>query len=261
MNQGHPPQTSWAWAVGIDPAEFASLGPLRLAPGAEICDLGDMLWVRGPQLDEHLAAQLHRHPHARRHWVLADGQLLSPGKRVPRGHLPTGPWHPLTTWLQVGLPPIFDAAGQEAPTGIAHVHLPLVERVTLRLVRGGIPQIPNVLLTSIDALRSVAAEVPRLRLQRWKFAADSRGRVVVWGTPLPDLPGQIFVEDHQVAVPVGWTWEPAVTNSVVCELAKLDTGDLGLWHSDQSREILGGDSFVRASRGAIRATVREFTNA
>ena len=92
------------WAVCLERNEVDSLGTLRFVDGAEICDQGDYVWVRGPTLDESLAHLLRKHPHARRHWVLPDNQLLGPGKRVPHGYLPDGPWSALRDWLTVALP-------------------------------------------------------------------------------------------------------------------------------------------------------------
>ncbi len=239
---------SQRWAVQLDSTEVGSLGRLRLAAGAEVCQLGQDIWVRGEQLDDGLARVLRRHPHARRHWVLPDNQLVSPGRIVPSGHLPSGPWYPLSDWLTIRLP-----RACEAPVGIGSVRM--------RLVRSSDCRPANVLLTDLANWVRYGSTAHEVRLSHCFFAVDADQRVVVRGTPLPPLLGVQYAEQDGVAVAVGWTWRPAVDATVLKHVFRLQQHDLALWHADQTWEHLQGEQFVRASRAAIRATAREFRHA
>lgn len=232
------------WAVQLDCTEVGSLGRLRLATGAEVCQQGQDVWVRGEQLDDELARVLRRHPHARRHWVLPDNQLVSPGRLVPSGHLPPGPWHPLTEWLTVRLP-----AACAAPVGLCSV--------TMRLVRSSDCRPANVLLTDLDNWVRYGSTAHEVRLSHCFFAVDADQRVVVRGTPLPPLLGELYAEQDGIAVAVGWTWRPAVDTTVVKRVFRLQLRDLALWHANQTWELVPEEHFVRATRAAIRATARE----
>ena len=139
---------SHPWAVHLEKAELDSIRKLRLAEGAEICDADDEIWVRGASLSDTLARLLRRHPHARRYWILPDRQLVSPGKLVPSGYLPEGPWTPLRDWLTVELPPAQFARRN-------------VGKLALRLVHGSEPAEPNLFVGGIQtwlAYGSVAAQ-------------------------------------------------------------------------------------------------------
>lgn len=230
------------WAVRLERSEVESLARLRLAEGAEVCERGEEIWVRGETLDEPLARLLRRHPHARRHWVLEDGQLLSPGKRVPLGHLPHGPWTPLRHWLTAVLLPTV-AAGRFEP-------------IAPRLVRSTQERPAGVLLTDIAAWLAYGITAPQVRLERWQFAAAGDGRLVVRGVPLPGLPGRPYIDDGGIAVPAGWAWAPPVSAEILRQRFGLAERDLALWHEDQTWERVPGDQFVRATRSAIRHTAR-----
>ncbi len=201
------------WAVRLERAEHESLQRLRLAEAAEVCATDRELWVRGQTLTESLARLLRRHPHARRYWVLPDDQLLSPGRVVPRGYLPAGPWLPLADWLSVGLPKLAAAARPEHP-------------LRVRLVRSAQVGEPTVLITSIDTWHSYGRAAPQVRLERWFFAAADDGRIVVRGGPLPPLPGQRFVEQEGIAVPAGWTWHPRVEAGVLRRVLRCSPSNI-----------------------------------
>lgn len=233
------------WVVRIDKGEVESLAKLRLAQGAEVCEQEQEVWVRGESLDEPLARLLRRHPHARRHWVLADDQLVSPGKSVPRGYLPGGPWIPLRDWLTIRLPAAVPAERIGA-------------RVPVRMVRSAEQRQASVLVTDVFQWQTYGSCAPQVRLERWHFAAAAERRVVVRGCPLPPLPGQRYVEEEGVAVPAGWMWSPPVEAAVMRELLALEGLDLALLHHDATWERIPSGQFVRATRSAIRQTAREF---
>jgi hypothetical protein len=232
------------WAVRLKREEYGSLQKLRLAESAEVCETDGRIWVRGENLDESLARLLRRHPHARRFWVLADDQLLSPGKLVPLGYLPAGPWQPLVDWLRVGLPEV-GVAGRPA------------NPVRVRLVRSAEIYEPSVLMTRLDAWHSYCGTAAQVRLDRWLFAAAADGRVVVRGLPLPPLPGERFVEREGIAVPAGYCWHPSVEAGVLRTALGLDDSDMALLLEDETWERIEGAEFVRATRSAVRATAAE----
>jgi hypothetical protein len=233
------------WAVRVEKTEVDSVQKLRLAEGAEICEQAEDIWVRGEQLDEPLARLLRRHPHARRHWVLPDNQLVSPGQRVPRGYLPEGPWTPLREWLTARLPEVISAGRWEG-------------RVRMQLVRSADERPANVLLLDVACWQAYGSQAPQVRLARWHFAAAADRRVAVRGLPLPPLPGERYVEQDGVAAPAGWSWLPAVEPAVLREVLGLEDHDLALLHSDGTWERIGAEQFVRATRSAIRETARGF---
>jgi hypothetical protein len=232
------------WAVCLPRAAAATLGPLRRLPGVTVHETQEEVWLQGAGADEALERSLRALPGARRFAVLADGQLLEAGNRVPYGLLPGGAWQPLAQWLEVRL----DAAGLAGR---------VTERVPLYLVRSVLVREANVLLVSLCEWGEYAREAAQVRLERWSFAVSGAGAVVVRGEPLPPLPGQRFVEVEGVAVPAGWTWEPAVEAAVLRDVLGLRGNDLALLHPEGTWDHMRGDHFVRASRSAIRLSTGE----
>jgi hypothetical protein len=126
--------------------------------------------------------------------------------------------------------------------------------VPMVLVRSAQLDVPSVLLTTIDRWNDYAIRAPQVRLDRWQFAADEGGRVVIRGQPLPPLAGQRWVEQDGIAVPAGWWWSPPVEATIVRLVLGLEADDFALWQLDGTWERIGAARFVRASRTAVRAT-------
>jgi hypothetical protein len=232
---------SWALVLPVSRAEV--LAPLRLIDGLEVGVAGQSLWVRGRQrLGEH-AVLLLSLPAERRYVWLADDSLRPHDSRLITGRLPSLAWESLRTWLKVTLPP----AGAPA----SHV-----SKTALRLMATLQPADANGLMISALAWAHWINDAPLARINCLRFAADSAGRVLVLGTPLPSLPGRRMVARADVVVPLGHTWWPEVTPAVVREACGARAGAIVLWE-ETGIQVLGAELIVPASRAGARATAAE----
>lgn len=235
-------QNSGRWAVKIARAHAAALGPLRSIAAVRACDLGEYVWLSVQQPEAELQLQLRGLPGGTCFQVLDDRQVAPLGKQVPVDRLPAGEWTALGDWLAVEL-------------GAAQLAGATPERTTLRLVRCGTPAGVNCLLCDAADWQALATRAPALRLSRWTFAADSRGRVVVRGAPPPSIPGTQFVERAGIAIPAGYRWEFELDADVVARIHGVSNGDLAIVHASGEWELLPADAFVGATRSAVRALV------
>jgi hypothetical protein len=231
------------WAVRVPLPHIAALGRLRTCFGIDAAPApgDDAVWLRGRDLDESLEQALRALPLAERFQVLDDGRLCPADGVVPTGRLPELDWRPLGDVIRPTLP-------TPALAGRAASKCPL------RLVRSAAERTPNVLLVAFDALAGWALHAPEVRLHACRFAVRADGLAVVHGEPLPPLAGRLFVKQHGVAAPAGWTWLPAIPAAVVAESLSLAEGDLVLLHADAPQERIAADQFVRATRSAVRNT-------
>lgn len=228
-------------AVRMQLSEAASLGRLRLRSGIEVCVHENVIWLRVKVITDALDAAIRALP-GTRFTVLPDGQLVEFGNRAPSGYLPNDPWIDLDQWMRIRAEPASLA-------GTVH------NRITLRFVRGGLPDATNVIVTSVDIWQAYATKAPQIRLDRWAFAINGDGQAVVWGVPSPPITGRRFVERLGVAASAGWAWRPPVDHAVLSELLSLATGDLALLNVDGTWEHIRSEDFVRATRSAVRLSM------
>lgn len=240
---------TWAWALRLDPCDPARvasrLGALRLRPGLEACVDGQgATWVRGPaplEGDPALAREV-RASGGERFVVDPGGEVRAPGRRLPAGRLPAGPWTPLAAWLRPRAPAAAPAARP-------------ARRVALALVRAAAdPGLPaTALRADAPAFARWARGAPRMRLERLEVAARAdRPEVIVRGDPLPPLPGERFVVGEGVAVPVGFVVAPALDAAALRGVLGLEEGDLALL-SSAGVERVAARWFVPASRALARS--------
>lgn len=234
-------QQNWSWALRLDAARAASAAALRLKPGIEACESGGDVWLRGPDGGEELALELRRIPGADRYEVSPGGVIRAPGKRVPAGKLPEGPWVAASAWAQAAPQP-------------ASLPAELTQRVKPRLERAGEERPANLLRLPLAAFAAWAESAPAVRLRPLAFAA-SGAEALVRGLPLPPVAGTPYAEEGGIAVPCGWTLLPAAGAAAWRERLALAEGDLALFHADGSFDRVPAAAFVRASRSAARATV------
>ena len=241
MANGRGPRVKTPWAVQLPRGAARAAGALRLRADVLACEAGDALWLRGDDLSEEVDLELRKLPGARRYTVNADESVTPVGRQLPTGDLPGGPWSALSAWLAPRPQPAALAGRVEA-------------RLALRIERTGAEQPATVLLTTAAAFADYAGAAPAVRLRPLRFAAASEGRVVLWGTPLPPMPGRRYADHDGVAVPCGFGWSPPLQPPVLRALLGLAGGDLALFHEDGSYEHVGADAFARAGRAAARAT-------
>jgi hypothetical protein len=191
-------------------------------------------------VDNTLAGHWWGLPAPGRYTWLADGRLQLLGSRIPADKLPDVKWEPIARWVQVILPPA--AFPGHIPRG-----------AVLQLTRSVEEAEPDLLLAPLQEWVDFAINAAELRLRPLRFAARS-GQALIWGKPLPPLPGRRFVRHGRVAVPAGFRWTPAVSAEVLAHRLNVGVDAMALWHEDGSFTIMHTEQWVAATRGAVRAT-------
>lgn len=229
------------WAIAVAVVDARLLAPLVGLNSVTACIAGEAFWVQGKcQRDEEREA-VEEFVSGDKYHVLRDGQLIPWIARVPKGHLPAGPWVPVH---QVWKPQFPTAA-------MAIAHAP---RAKIAMVRDEHERPCNLLLTDHHRWTTFVKTCPQVRLAKWSFAASADGRVLIRGTPLPPVPGTRYVEQAGVAVEAGWWWSPDVSPHVVRRALSIPSGAIGLLSADGQLELVPGSEFVTATRTAVAAT-------
>jgi hypothetical protein len=235
---------NFAWALRLATHDAASLAAIRLRPGVEVAQGPDSLWVRGQGTeDAAFNRTLRSLPATERYEWLPNDRLRSIESRIPSASLPPLQWQPLPRWFRLEFPSCGLPTEAPRPT-------------SLRLIRSTTEQASNVLLTTFRAWAGFALETAEIRLKQLRFAVSENAEALVWGVPLPAIPGRRFVEQNGIAVPTGFTWRPAVSAPVIRQVFRVAEDALVLWHLDGSITNIHPEQFVTATRGAIRETAQ-----
>lgn len=237
------------WAVRFPPHEFKEA--IRLWPylDVEVCDGSDgangEVWFRGTPQGDELDLVLRSFLNGKRFRVEPDGQLTSPHQRVPHGRLPEGPWVSLRQWMHLELTsPAFSAQSERTiPWRLTHDDEE--------------PGDAHALITTMPLLRHYASRAPLVRLRPLQFAMDSSGRVVLWGTPLPAIPGTRLMVRDGIGVPCGRTWMPQIPSKAMCHVLGIATGDLAILHEQGTWDHIQQEHFVAVTRESVRASCQE----
>ncbi|MFO0820656.1 MAG: hypothetical protein U1A77_22095 [Pirellulales bacterium] len=240
-----------AWAAVVPRADAAVLTSLWHDDSVEVCELAELIWLRGER--NAVSRDVDSHAWLRTllpgYQVFGRGnanELTRPGQRIPCGTLPEGQWRSLHDWLSLRLP-WSDSQGQ-------------VARTALRLERNDVEITPSVLSLSLSHWHDYAQTAPRWRLESLAMVVNGKGQVLLRGDPLPSLPGIAWTERSGVCVPSGWSWRPALDPQVLRRAFLLEEGDwaflsiLSSTSADCTWWKVRESDWVRATRASIRAT-------
>ena len=225
------------WALRMPRSGLSSAGALRLRK-IDVCLRGNAVWMRGAEPAQEFQNALHALPAAERFDIGAGGVLMPAGHRVPVARLPDGPWVALADALRV-----------EAQTAVLPGLAP--KPVEVQLVRSAHELESNVTIVSAEAWRSFALEASVLRLKGLRFAL-SETRALIWGRPVPSIPGARYAESGGIAIPAGFVLYPIGDTDVLRTALGLKEGDLAVFQEDGSFELIESVLFAAATRSAVR---------
>ena len=236
------------WAACLLSGGATHFAALRLFPDVEFAEIGGACWLRGSKLDEELERELKKIPGLTRFEQASSGRLRPVGSRIPDRALPPAAWQPLRQAVKVGLP-VAALGGQTN------------QRVPIRLIRTSEEQPAFALRTSLETWVDYAIQAALVRLHPLRFAAMETREVLLLGSPLPGIPGQLYSETAGLLLPCGFAWAPAVSSSVLRQVFNARAEDFVVLAEDDTHQVIPEEQFVPASRSAVRLTLAEWSHA
>lgn len=245
MSTPAPAPGSWLASVPEESALHAAA--LRLLPLRCARTEAGAFWLTGPALDAALEARLHTVPGLQLWELLPAGGLRKSGDILPARKVPESlEWLPIAEAFPSRLPaPAFAESG--------------VAPALIRLVRSDEVRPATVLLTDLSRFADWVETAPEVRLARLRFAVSQDGRVVISGSPLPPVEGELWFAEEGVAAPCGWTWQPALCPAALRRAERAPDGAL-LMISPQGTRLIFPEQLLPATRASVRASVRMQTD-
>lgn len=229
------------WAVELAFTDADKAQALRLVHGVEAryADDQSTLWLRGSEVDQSTLQLVRRLPSLQRMSLLEDGRGVPEGKTVPTVNLTGSGWVPLRH-LSPLRPPRTQAPGSEPA------------QVKLQVAPSATEAPATVLCIPFQAWHDYALMAPAIRLAGLRFAVSDDARALIHGIPLPPLRGQFFHINHGIATPAGFTLSPPVDPGLLASRFRLNEGDILLFHTDSTCELISATGLTLASRSAVR---------
>ncbi|MCA9062703.1 MAG: hypothetical protein KDA96_06575 [Planctomycetaceae bacterium] len=277
------------WALCLPLSQVERAGCLR--DDSDVCAAieGTRLWLCGPDNEATRWGLLAAIAETGVFQLTDRQQLIRRGSRVPVDRLPQLDWQPICQLLQPEFPVSRMVNSQLRPAGL-----------TLR--RSNAEQAPVLLMTAWEPFCRWAMEAPGIRLQVCQFvlrlrhaemqpvetsnvavatSADRQSNanttgvasadVLIRGEPLPVLPGCRFWMVGQTALPLGYTWQPAVDLPTVESIllrtaatpepespdatpdsARSQRDGFWLWDNSTGVEFVRHDQLVPVTRASVR---------
>ena len=230
--------------IVLSAANTAALGSLRTFPGLLAATDDNYIWLRGISPEENDSRFLQL-PAIYTYLLDTQGRLFEKGALTPKAVLPALSWQTLVSMIKVTLPV------SALPGELQQLH-------RVKLMRSHIVLESVAILTTLDAWEAYVITAPLVRLQNFHFAVSEKGNVLVLGEPLLPLPGEAYSFRHRILLPVGFDFDPPVIAELVAAELNPHNDGLLLFHKNGDWEKISLQSFVPATRSAVRLTNSTF---
>ena len=210
------------------------LGSIRHVPGWKAATDETEIWLKGPVSNGAFQNALSSLPADANYLMDDNGRLFPVGKQTPVRILKELAWQDLRDFLPLEMP----VSAMPGETDV---------RIQLKVKRSLFEQEVYALKTSFLGWKAYVESAPAIRLQCLRFAVSENEEVLVIGTPLPVLRGQLYWRNKNLLLPAGFNFDPPV-------LADLlpTTSDLVLFDELGNRETIPAAAFAVAFRTTVR---------
>lgn len=223
------------------------LGAIYDWPSVECLLQSPYLWLRLTGESERLDLAVARLRSATIFQIDSQGQIVPLGRRVPEAQCPEGDWQPLSSQVQLQLPPT-----DYAP--IAPVSLPLTIQASSQ------PREINLVWSTLDNLQTAITNNFRNRFETLEFATAESGHVLVRGPHCALVDGIWFHLTDRVAVQAGYRIFPNVAAAELATSLELEMDQILLLLGDDRRISCRRLEFVQVQRSALFQTRERFSN-
>lgn len=228
------------WIYTIANNDKNALYHVRLLTDWLVAENETGIWLKG-EINQGVPLAIEQLPCTARFRMDESNRLFPLGKLTPTGVLPPLKWQTLQDFLPVEMP-VAALAGEGAKT------------IAVRLVRSAVERKSELLLVQWEDWADYVRKAPNIRLAPLRFATNTAGETLIWGEPLPPLPGTVFWQDHQIFLPAGWTLEQEVVAEILAATYSQDKSSFLLFRETGQWEKINWAHFVGASRQAIHQT-------
>jgi len=218
-----------------------SLATIRALPNLQIAFWEDYFFVKGftekADTDPIIAAL----PVEKVFFLKEQNLLFEKGKSTPTQELPNLQWQFLTQALPIEMP-------------VAALPGKTPQPLFIRLIPSQKPEKGTLLKTDLKTWQQFAETTLEVRLQRLQFAVSENGNVLIWGTPLPPIPGEEFWENKHSFLPCGWEFEHSILGDLVQQKWNMERDAVLIFDKEGEWQRIEKENFVKGSRSGIRLT-------
>jgi len=218
-----------------------ALGAVRGITGLKAASDGELIWLKGITMHNASNKPISSLP-VLHSYTLNENELLFPeGSKTPTQKLPVFEWMQIKQFVPVTMP-VSAMPGSSPPT------------TTITLSRTELIKETHALLVNLSAWKTYAESAPETRLRPLQFAVSAQNEALIYGQPLPNIPGQAYWLNGQMLLPAGYDFDPPIVARLIAAQQAEDQPAFMLFNSDGSWQLITYNMFKPARRSTVRLT-------
>jgi hypothetical protein len=205
----------------IEEKHRADLAGLRKWGNLKTAFEENFIWVKDFDYAQVFSLQVKSIPY-KKLFYSRNGKLFPLNSLLPDRNIPALLWTPIDRALPVKLP-LFN-----------HNYFGIHEKIAVNLVPGETEAAASAMITGIDVLESYIQTAAAIRLQKLKWTILNNDKVLLVGTPLLPLKGNVYWQRRDFLLPAGYDLELPLLTEAFNNTINPWHDALVIWNSDST---------------------------
>lgn len=140
-------------------------------------------------------------------------------------------------------------------SGYNHNYFGVDQHLTIRLQESSQEREAEVMVTTIPILKKYIESAPAIRLLKLKWTILNNDKVLIIGTPVLPLNGEIYWRLQDSIIPVGYQFELHLLHKSINDKVNPDHHCFVVWHTDGTYALVEKDKLVSLSLSSFRSSM------
>lgn len=236
------PSDILTYYLQIDSSRIQDIAPLRNSPQLMAAVEKDQIWVSNLSKNQVESIEVKSLPF-KRIYSCTSGKLYPLGSLLPERNLPVLNWQPITRVLRINSP------------AFNHNFFGIEERIQMSLVSTEESQEATMMRTNVAVASDYIQVAPEIRLRGISWILLNEEEVLLSGTPMLPIPGEVFWRNQDHLIPCGYTFELPVLSGALGRFLNPSNQDWIIWNKDTSYFKVAKSAFHPLTIGSFRKTL------
>ena len=228
----------------IDKTYQDHIAPLRKWTHLKVAFDKESIWITNFDTAQITSATVKSIPYSLTFYSKA-GQLYLQHSLLPDRKEPNLLWTPIERAFPI------------KPQKFNHNYFGIDEKIEMAIVPEETPTEAEVLLTTMQELRSYVETAPAIRLKHIRWVVVNAEDALLFGRPFLPINGKAYWTRQNAVIPVGYNFELSLLTDLITEKANPNSNAWIVWNLDATYYRLEKDLLAPLTLSSVRKTLSE----
>lgn len=236
-----------SYYLSIDKSKKEDLSILRNWNTLKVASEGDKIWLTNFTADQIKAVEVKIIP-KKEIYYSKNGKLYPLNSLLPSGNEPSLLWTPIQRAFPIKI------------KKFNHNYFGVNEKISIRFIKEENSKKAYVMYISIEEMYEYAKTAPAVRLEKLYWVVVNKTHVLLFGTPVLPIPGDMFWKKDDLIIPVGFNFELPLLSNLVNQQINSDNDYWIIWNPDCTYYKVEKNQLKLLTLASVRKTMSYYDN-